>query len=59
MRYLERRPRRYALLFAQLARTPAFGEVLLKEDCQRTMSEHLYLYFEALRFGLRTIACRE
>jgi|HubBroStandDraft_4_1064222.scaffolds.fasta_scaffold17836_3 geranylgeranyl reductase len=59
MRYLEQRPRRYASLFAQLARTPALGEVLLKEDCERTMSERLYLYLEALRFGLRTIACRE
>jgi geranylgeranyl reductase len=59
MRYLEQRPRRYASLFAQFARTPALGEVLLKEDCERTMSERLYLYLEALRFGLRTIACRE
>ncbi|MGA8476020.1 MAG: NAD(P)/FAD-dependent oxidoreductase [Candidatus Cybelea sp.] len=59
MHYLEQRPRRYASLFAQLARTPALGEVLLKEDCERTMSERLYLYLEALRFGLRTIACRE
>jgi hypothetical protein len=59
MRYLERRPRRYALLFQQLARTPGLGEVLLKEDCERTMSERLYLYREALRFGLRTFACRD
>jgi len=59
MRYLERRPRRYALLFAQLARTPGLGEVLLKEDCERTMSERLYLYREALRFGFRTFACRD
>ncbi len=59
MRYLERRPRRYAALFAQLARTPGLGEVLLKEDCERTMSERLYLYREALRFGVRTFACRD
>jgi geranylgeranyl diphosphate/geranylgeranyl-bacteriochlorophyllide a reductase len=59
MRYLERRPRRYALLFAQLARTPGLGEVLLKEDCERTMSERLYLCREALRFGARTFACRD
>ncbi len=59
MRYLERRPRRYTLLFQQLARTPGLGEVLLKENCERTMSERLYLYREALRFGLRTFACRE
>jgi len=28
MRYLEQRPRRYALLFVQLAQTPRVGEVL-------------------------------
>jgi flavin-dependent dehydrogenase len=59
MRFLERRPRCYALLFQQLARTPGLGEVLLKEDCERTMSERLYLWREALRFGLRTFACRD
>ncbi len=59
MRYLERRPHRYGLLFQQLARTPGLGEVLLKEDCERKMSERLYLYREALRFGLRTFACRD
>jgi geranylgeranyl reductase len=57
MRYLERHPRRFARLFEQLARTPGLGAVLLKEDCDRTMSERLYLYREALRFGLRTFAC--
>ena len=59
MRYLERRPRRFAALFAQLARTPGLGEVLLKEDCERTMSERLYLYREAVRFGFRSFACRD
>jgi hypothetical protein len=44
---------------SQLARTPGLGEVLLKEDCERTMSERLYLYREPLRFGLRTIAYGE
>ncbi|MBV9720123.1 MAG: NAD(P)/FAD-dependent oxidoreductase [Candidatus Eremiobacteraeota bacterium] len=58
MRYLERRPRRFALLFEQLARTPRLAEVLLKEDCKRTMSDRLYLYQQAMRFGIRTIACR-
>jgi geranylgeranyl diphosphate/geranylgeranyl-bacteriochlorophyllide a reductase len=58
MRYLEARPRRFALLFEQLARTPRLAAVLLKEDCERTMSERLYLYQQAFRFGLRTVACR-
>ncbi len=58
MRYLETRPRRFTLLFEQLARTPRLAAVLLKEDRERTMSDRLYLYQQALRFGLRTVACR-
>jgi flavin-dependent dehydrogenase len=59
MHYLERRPSRFARLFEQLARTPRLAEVLLKEDCERTMSDRLYLYSQALYFGLRTAACRD
>ncbi|HEV3089830.1 MAG TPA: NAD(P)/FAD-dependent oxidoreductase [Candidatus Cybelea sp.] len=59
MRYLERRPARFAALFEQLARTPRLTAVLHMEDCERTMSDRLYLYRQALRFGIRTLACRE
>jgi geranylgeranyl reductase len=59
MGYLEKRPSRYSLLFQQLARTPRLAEVMLKEDYERTVSDRLYIYQEALRFGLRTVACRE
>jgi len=59
MHYLERHPSRFARLFEQLARTPRLAEVLLKEDCERTMSDRFYLYLQALYFGLRTAACRE
>ncbi len=59
MRYLERRPARFAALFAQLARTPRLAAVLHMEDCERTMSDRLYLYRQALRFGIQTLACRE
>jgi geranylgeranyl reductase len=59
MQYLERYPRRYAVLFQQLARTPRLAEVLLKEECERTMSERIYLYSQALRFGARSFACRD
>jgi geranylgeranyl reductase len=59
MRYLEKRPSRYSLLFQQLARTPRLAEIMLKEDYERTVSDRLYIYQEALRLGLRTAACRE
>ncbi|HMF28366.1 MAG TPA: hypothetical protein VKE42_06305, partial [Candidatus Cybelea sp.] len=59
MRYLERRPRRFARLFEQLARTPRLAEVLLQEDCERTMSDRFYLCLQALYFGFRTVACRD
>lgn len=57
MRYLERRPRRFALLFTQLARTPGLAQVLLKEDKERSMSERGFLYVQALRFATRTATC--
>ncbi|MBV8150947.1 MAG: FAD-dependent oxidoreductase [Candidatus Eremiobacteraeota bacterium] len=57
MRYLEHRPQRYAVLFALLARTPQLAAVLLKEDCERTMSDRFYLYLQALGFGARSLLC--
>lgn len=59
MRYLERHPSRFGRLFEQLARTPRLAAVLLKEDCERTMSDRLYLYSQALFFGFRTAVCRD
>ena len=55
MRYLERRPTRFARLFAQLSGAPRLAEVLLMEDHERSAGDRLYLYREALRFGLRTM----
>ena len=56
MRYLERRPSRYASLFAQMVSTPRLTEVLLKDDCERSFSERAFLYREALRFWVNTSA---
>ncbi len=53
MRYLERRPARYALLFEQLANAPRFADILQREDQERTMLDRLYLYGQALRFAAR------
>ena len=53
MRFLERRPQRYAVLFEQLAKRPRFADVLQKEDCERTIGDRWFLYGQALRFTIR------
>ncbi len=54
MRFLERRPARFAVLFELLARSPRFADVLQKEDFERTIGDRLYLYGQAARFALRS-----
>jgi flavin-dependent dehydrogenase len=53
MRFLERQPVRYGVLFEQLANTPRFADVLQKEDWQRSMGDRFYLLGQALRFAIR------
>ncbi len=53
MRFLERRPSRYALLFEQLAKAPRFADILQREDHERSMLDRFYLYGQALRFAAR------
>lgn len=53
MRFLERRPARFALLFEQLARAPRFADILQREDHERTVLDRFYLYGQALRFAIR------
>jgi geranylgeranyl reductase len=53
MRFLERRPVRYGMLFEQLAKSPRFSDALQKEDRERTMGDRLYLCGQALRFFAR------
>jgi geranylgeranyl reductase len=54
MRYLEKRPGRYAILFDQLAKSPRFADILQREDHERTMLDRVYLYGQALRFAARS-----
>ena len=56
MRFLERRPERYALLFEQLAKLPRFALVLQKEDFERTAGDRVFLYRHALRFAVLAAA---
>lgn len=58
MRFLERSPARYAMLFGQLASTPRFADLLQKEDWQRSTGDRLFLYCQALRFAVRAGALR-
>ncbi|MBV8638932.1 MAG: NAD(P)/FAD-dependent oxidoreductase [Candidatus Eremiobacteraeota bacterium] len=53
MRFLEERPKRYALLFEELASSTRFSNALYREDRERTPFDRLVLYAHALRFGLR------
>lgn len=53
MRYLERKPSRYAVLFEQLAKAPRFADILQREDHERSMLDRLYLYGQGLRFAAR------
>lgn len=53
MRFLERRPQRYGMLFEHLAKRPRFALVLQKEDGERSLGDRLFLYRQALQFAVR------
>jgi geranylgeranyl reductase len=53
MRFLERRPARFAVLFDLLARSPRFADVLQKEDLERSLGDRLYLCGQVARFAAR------
>jgi len=53
MRFLESRPRRFGILFEQLAANGRFSEALARESHERSLSDKLVLYASALKFGMR------
>ncbi len=55
MRFLERRPERFALLFEQLAGVDGFAEALARERHERSRAQTCVLYTQAIRFGLRAL----
>ncbi|HEY1653800.1 MAG TPA: NAD(P)/FAD-dependent oxidoreductase [Candidatus Tumulicola sp.] len=55
MRFLERRPQRYGVLFEQLAKWPRFATVLQKEDGERSLAERAFLYRQVLSFAVRAV----
>jgi len=56
MRFLERRPKRYGILFEQLAADRRFADILQREDHERRMIDRIYIYAQALRFAARAAA---
>jgi geranylgeranyl reductase len=54
MTFLERRPKRFELLFEQLTRSPRLADLLQRDHDDFSLSEWLYLYTQAAQFGLRT-----
>ncbi len=53
MRFLEERPKRYGILFDQLASSTRFSNALYREDHERSTFDRLVLYAHALRFCVR------
>lgn len=53
MRFLEKRPARYGVLFDQLAKSPRFADILQREDHERGLRDRAYLYARALGFAFR------
>jgi hypothetical protein len=53
MHYLEARPRRFAVLFSQLAASPRFADALQKEDHERSAFDRAVLSFNAALFATR------
>ena len=54
MRFLEKRPARYGVLFEQLARAPRFADLLQREDHERNVGDRAYLYVQAISFAFRS-----
>lgn len=53
MNFLIDRPKRFDMLFEQLARHPRFANLLQRDLDDYSLGERLYLYGQAARFGLR------
>ena len=55
MTFLERKPKRFDVLFAQLARAPKFAAMLQRDRNDFSLGEWAYLYAQAALFSTRAI----
>lgn len=55
MRFLQARPRRYGMLFEELAKSARFSDALQREYHERTLGDRIALYAHGLRFAARAV----
>ena len=55
MKFMERRPRRFGVLFEQIAASPRLTALLQRERNDFTLDEWAFLSMQGFRFGLRTM----
>jgi len=55
MHFLERKPRRFGVLFEQLASTPHFRYLLERQDDRLALTQRAYLFGQLMRFGARSL----
>ncbi|MFN2461853.1 MAG: hypothetical protein ABR591_14425 [Candidatus Velthaea sp.] len=55
MRFLERKPARFDILFEQLDRSPKFAELLQHDRNDFTVAQWLFLYAQAAKFSVRAL----
>lgn len=55
MRFLEKRPERFGVLFRQLSQTPRFADILQREESYLPLKDRMYLYGQALKFAARAV----
>ena len=53
MTFLERKPKRFDILFSQLARAPKFAAMLQRDRNDFSLGEWAYLYAQAALFSVR------
>ncbi len=55
MRFLEKRPSRYAILFEQLAASPRLAGILAQDDGARSIADRFHLYTQGLKLAARSV----
>jgi hypothetical protein len=55
MTFLERRPKRFDVLFEQLAGSPRFATMLQRDRNDFSLGEWAYLYAQAALFSIRSL----
>ncbi len=55
MNFLERKPRRFDVLFEQLCRSPRFSDLIQRDRDEYTPAQWLYLYSQMARFTVKAL----